>query len=368
MNYRIPDLPLDVDLETKAVLKQTTAARSALAELKGAAGKVPNQQILISTLVLQEAKDSSAIENIVTTHDALFRADLAPLSALAPAVKEVRNYAEALMAATERLRLYGLITVNGIIQAYQKIKHNDGGLSVSPDKRLVNESTHQAVYTPPSDLSEVRRLMDNLVTFINDNSLCQWDPLVKMAVIHHQFESIHPFSDGNGRVGRVLNVLYLMQQGLLDDPILYLSRYITHTKGEYYTLIEGVRKRGEWEPWILYILRGVELTALQTLAFVNDMRELMQQYKQKIRTSMSKIYSQDLINNLFRHPYTKIQFLMDDLQIVRPTALSYLRQLEQERLVSPIKLGREKYYINTALFELITNAFHGDKTSLSIPE
>lgn len=363
MSYKIPSLPLNIDLETKAVLKQTTAARSALAELKGAAGKVPNQSILINTLSLQEAKASSAIENIITTHDDLYRADLGAVVNMSPAVKEVQNYAEALRSGVENLQKNGLITINGIIQIYQKIKHNDGGFSVSPDKKLVNEATNEAVYTPPSSIDEVNRMMANLEQFINDDNLCDWDPLVKMAIIHHQFESIHPFSDGNGRAGRVLNVLYLMQKGLLDMPILYLSRYITQTKGEYYARIEGVRKRQEWEAWVIYILRGIEITARETLQFVNGMKDLMMAYKQSIRARLPKIYSQDLINNLFRHPYTKIEFLMEEIGVSRPTAMSYLNQLHQEKLVEKTKLGRENFYINIGLFDLIVNAFHGDDSN-----
>lgn len=273
------------------------------------------------------------------------------------------TYADALTKVGRIVQQHELITNNNIIEIYRAIKHNDAGYTTSPGKALVNEQTKETVYTPPQTLEEIRRHMANLESFINDDSISDLDPLVKMAIIHHQFESIHPFGDGNGRTGRVLNILYLVAKGLLDLPILYLSRYIIQHKQEYYTLLQAIRdaqgdNSKQWEEWILFMLKGVEETSTETTAFVRNIANLMQQYKHKIRTELPKIYSQDLINNLFRHPYTKIEFIVNELSVSRPTAISYLNQLIAAGLIEKIKIGRENFYINGPLLHLIINAFH----------
>lgn len=365
MSYKIPTLPLAIDLETKAVMRQSIAANKRLAELKGIAKIVPNPSILIRTLSLQEAKDSSAIESIITTHDDLYKAEIGASRFISPAAKEVSTYADALMSVGAKVSKRGIITNNDIIEIYRAIKHNDGGFTTTPGKALVNERTNEKVYTPPQTIDEIQHHMDNLERFINDDGLSDIDPLIKMAIIHHQFESVHPFGDGNGRAGRVLNILYLVSKGLLDLPILYLSRYIIRRKNEYYNLLQAVRNAGEdnvrqWEEWVLFILKGIEITSSETIDFVKEIAHLMHLYKRKIREERSKIYSQDLINNLFRHPYTKIDFVMSELKVSRPTAISYLNQLIELELLEKMKLGRENYYINTGLFNLIINAFHAE--------
>lgn len=365
MGYKIPTLPLKEDLETKTVLKQTVASNRKLAELKGIVKIVPNPSILIRTLSLQEAKDSSAIESIITTHDELYRAEIGVGKYATPAAKEVSTYADALMRVVEKVSQRGIITENDIREIYQAIKHNDGGYTTSPGKVLKNERTGEIVYTPPQTIDEIQRHMANLVAFINDETICDLDPLIKMAIIHHQFESIHPFGDGNGRAGRVLNILYLVAKGLLDLPILYLSRYIIQNKGAYYRYLQAVRDDGAWEEWILFMLRGIEHTADATIRFVGGISDMMMRYKHRIRHDMPKIYSQDLINNLFRHPYTKIEFVVDELDVSRPTAISYLNHLIEAGLLVKIKLGRENFYMNKELYEFILSAFHsqGDVTS-----
>ena len=257
----------------------------------------------------------------------------------------------------------GIITTNNIIEIYRTIKHNDAGYTTTPGKALINEKTGETVYTPPQTVDEIREHMNNLEMFINDDSISDLEPLVKMAIIHHQFESIHPFGDGNGRAGRVLNILYLVAKGLLDLPILYLSRYIIQNKKEYYDLLQAVRDDEEdntqaWINWILFILRGVERTAGETIVFVEKISQLMMTFKHEIRNRLPKIYSQDLINNLFKHPYTKIEFVVDELRISRPTAMSYLNQLIDAGFLTKLKLGKENFYINQKLYELILNAFH----------
>ena len=360
MGYKIPTLPLKEDLETKAVLKQSIAANRKLAELKGIVKIVPNPSILIRTLSLQEAKDSSAIESIITTHDELYRAELGRKSFTSPAAKEVSTYADALMHVFEKVSAHSIITSNNIIEIYRIIKHNNAGYTTTPGKALINERTRETVYTPPQTIDEIKRHMTNLELFINDDSLCDLDPLVKMAIIHHQFESIHPFGDGNGRAGRVLNILYLVAKDLLDLPILYLSRYIIQNKGEYYRLLQSVRDNGDWEHWILFMLKGVEQTANETILFVKGIAMLMMEFKHYIREHLPKIYSQDLINNLFKHPYTKIDFIVKEIGVSRPTAISYLNQLIKANLLEKIKIGKENFYINSKLFEFILNAFHSN--------
>lgn len=357
-SYIIPTLPLKVDIETKQVLRQTTIASRKLGELKGIVEKIPQPEILIRTLSLQEAKDSSSIESIITTHDQLYKAEIGAIKHSTLAAKEVKTYADALMNVFEKVKANGLITEGIIKEVYRNIKHNDAGYTTTPGKRLTNEKTGETVYTPPQTVGEIEKHMRNLELFINDDSLCDIDPLVKMAIVHHQFESIHPFGDGNGRAGRVINILYLVSKGLLDLPILYLSRYINHNKSDYYRYLQAVRDKGEWENWILFILKGVEITANETINFVKGLYNLMLKHKHKIRTNLPTVYSQELINNIFRHPYTKIEFVINEVGVSRPTAMSYLNQLIDEGILSKLKLGRENFYINTDLFNFILNAFH----------
>lgn len=355
MAYKIPQLPLPLDLESKAVLKKTAAARSALAEMKGAALSIPNESILISTLSLQEAKDSSAIENIITTHDELYQGDYLKRDFKSIASKEVHNYAEALRWGFETVRQKGILTNNHILQMQATLEENDAGFRKVPGTELKNEQTGEIVYTPPQTRDEVIALMSNLEQFINDNDLSDWDPLVKMAIIHHQFESIHPFYDGNGRTGRIINILYLVKEGMLNLPILYLSRYINQNKGDYYRLLQKVRTENAWEEWVLYILDGVEQTSLQTIKIIEGIKKLMAIQKLRIRTELPKIYSQDLLNNLFRHPYTKIDFVMEETRVSRKTAAKYLDELDKLGIVCKQKIWKDNYYINTDLFNLLQN-------------
>jgi Fic family protein len=357
--YKIPELPLKQDVETKAVLKQLVQSHRRLAELKGAVKSMPNPSILINTLSLQEAKDSSAVESIITTHDELFKAELFASQYATPASKEVQSYADALKKGFTAVRKNNLLSNNTIIEIYQNIKHNTAGFRTTPGTTLKNDRTGEIVYQPPQSYDEIIGFMTNLEKFINDDSFCDLDPLVKMAIIHHQFESIHPFSDGNGRTGRIINILYLVNKELLDLPVLYLSRFIIKNKGQYYSLLQAVRDENQWEAWILFMLKGMEETALETVILIDGIKRLMAEYKSEIRSQFPKIYSQDLLNNLFNHPYTKIDFLCTDLNITRPTAVAYLSKLE-DKFVKKIKLGRDNFYLNTRLFNLLIDAFHLD--------
>jgi len=356
MPYEPPSLPLPFELESKVVLKKLTTAHRALAELKGAAGLVPNESILINTLSLQEAKDSSAIENIITTHDDLYRSDALADRFASLAAKEVYSYARALREGFETVRESGLITNNDILMMQATLERNQAGFRKLPGTALKNDRTGEVVFTPPQSHDEIVALMTNLEAFINDDSLTDLDPLTKMALIHHQFETIHPFYDGNGRTGRILNILYLVKQGLLGTPVLYLSRYINQNKADYYRLLQAVRTDGSWEQWILYMLDGVEQTAGQTTRLVHRIKDLMQEYKVRIRTELPRIYSQDLLNNIFSHPYSKIAFVERDLGVSRITATRYLDELTRIGIMHKLKLGRDSYYMNRALTELLGNA------------
>ncbi|MDR0768486.1 MAG: Fic family protein [Dysgonamonadaceae bacterium] len=355
MNYKIPKLPLTIDLETKPVLRQLNAASRKLAELKGIARTIPNEIILINTLVLQEAKDSSAVENIVTTHDELFRADLDLKNfAITASTKEVLNYSAALKRGFELIRKDGLLTNTRMQEIQQILEGNRAGFrSVSGTTLKRNDGT--IVYTPPQSRQEIEQYMANLELFINDNSISDIDPLIKMAIIHHQFESIHPFYDGNGRTGRIVNILYLVTQNLLDLPILYLSRFIIQNKSEYYTLLQSDRESNDWEKWVIFMLKGVEETSGNTIMLVKEISRLMLHFKHQIRPILGKSYRHDLLNNLFSHPYTKISFVQEILQVSRLTATQYLEKIVEAGLLQKIKSGRNNYYLNLPLCELFLN-------------
>jgi Fic family protein len=333
--------------ESPAILKKLAISSRRLAELKGIAGSIPNQEILINTLGLQEAKDSSEIENIVTTHDELFKDDVLPEAFANPAAKEVLRYRQALRVGFEQVRRNGLLTANHIIGIQAELERNHAGFRKLPGTAL-KDGGGQTVYTPPQEPAEIVALMRDLERFINDAELFAADPLIKMALIHHQFESIHPFYDGNGRTGRIVNVLYLVKEGLLDIPVLYLSSHIVRTKADYYRLLQAVRVDDDWEDWVLYMLDAVEQTAVQTVATVQAIKAALLDYKHRIRAGY-KFYSQDLINNLFMHPYTKIEFVQRDLQVSRITATKYLDTLAEGGFVQKQKMGRGNYYVNVAL-------------------
>ena len=355
-SYHIPELPLDIDLETKDVLKAVVAAHRSIAALRREAAKVPNQGILIDTLTLQEAQASSEIESYVTTQDELFQIGPGPSERLGAAQKEVARYRDALHTGQEGfLASQGLLTNNTIISVYQALKRTTGDYRRTPGTTLQNEFTRDVVYIPPQTLLEVKHHMAVLERYINEPDPTGWDPLIKMAVIHHQFESIHPFSDGNGRVGRIVNVMYLVQQGVLDIPILYLSRYITQTKARYYALLQAVREEGVWEEWVLYLTRGVQATADETTLLLRGINNLLVEYKKQIRRDFPKIYSHELLNALFRHPYTRIEHIVSETRVKRQTAARHLDALADAGLLSKQKRGRDNFYINTRLVALFLN-------------
>ena len=344
----LPLLPPTVELESKAVLKQAIAANRALANLRGLAAQIPNQGVLINSIVLQEARLSSEIENIVTTNDELYRAD-ADADAdgkTDPHTKEVLRYRQALNFGFGQLKRRPLAT-NLFIDIVRTIKQVDFGVRKVPGVALRN-AAKEVVYTPPVGEAVIREKLANLEQFIHAQD--DLDPLVKMAVLHYQFEAIHPFEDGNGRTGRIVNLLYLVEQGLLDIPVLFLSRYILAHKSGYYQGLRGVTEQQDWESWVLYMLRAVESTAQETFDQVTRIRVLMEQVREQVQQQAPGIYSKDLVEAIFQHPYTKIQFLVNANIAKRQTASSYLQTLAGLGVLRASKQGREMYYINDALF------------------
>lgn len=345
----LPLLPPTADLESKAVLKQAISANRVLADLRGLAARIPNQDVLIRSIVLQEARLSSEIENIVTTNDELYRADANPEGKTDPHTKEVLRYRQALYHGLLAMRERPLST-NLFVEIVRMIKQADLGIRAITGTALKNEAD-EVVYTPPVGEALIRDKLGNLECFIHaDDDL---DPLIKMAVMHYQFEAIHPFPDGNGRTGRILNLLYLVDRGLLDIPVLLLSRYIIAHRPAYYEGLRRVTEEGAWEDWILFMLRAIEETARQTFHQVRQVLALMDEVRSRVQMEAPAIYSKDLIEVIFRHPYTKIQFVVDAGIAKRQTASGYLQALAGLGVLSEEKIGREKYYINDALLQAL---------------
>lgn len=353
MSWRLTPLHYEEqDLETRTILKLLPTAHAALAELKGLLLSIPNEEILLNTLVIQEAKDSSAVENIITTHDELFKSNL-EFESLSPAIKEVQNYVSAIKRGFALLEAQGLLTNRTILEIQETLEGNNAGFRKLPGTALKNAQTGETVYLPPQDPEQILSLMGNLEQFINNPALSDYDPLVKMAIIHFQFESIHPFYDGNGRTGRILNILFLILSGLQKLPILYLSNHIIRYKNEYYRLIQGVREKEDWESWIAFMIRGVENTARESILLIEELKIQLADMKNLLRNNY-KFYSQELLNNLFKHPYTKIEFVVRDLGVSRITAANYLNKLAEDGVLRKERLGTGNYYVNQRLFELLS--------------
>lgn len=342
------------DLDTPRILRRVTEASRQLAEFKGIVATIPNQQILLNSLALQEAKDSSAIENIVTTHDELFRHLSGADGTVHPAAKEVLRYREALDVGWKLVAEKGLLTNNHIQRIQATLEPNKPGFRKLPGTQLKDGETGRVVYTPPQDANEIVALMGTLEQELNAPTSDGLDPLVRMAVLHHRFESIHPFYDGNGRTGRIVNVLYLLKEGLLDLPVLYLSGPIVRSKPRYYELLQSVRDRGTWEEWVLYVLDAVEASARAGIASVLAIGAALHEVKHRVRSEFKGFYSQDLINNLFANPYTKVQFVQHDLDVSRITATKYLDLLAGAGILQKVKVGRSSYYINVRLLQILT--------------
>jgi len=349
----LPPLPPKADIETKSVLKKIIAAARRLAELRGLGETIPNQSMLVNTLVLQEAQASSEIENIVTTNDALFKAITADTAAVDPSTKEVIRYREALWTGYEALKKKSLLTTNLFIKVVQTIKQNDAGIRNMPGTTVMDRQTGRVLFTPPDGEEVIRKKLRELEEFIHAEDAI--DPLVKLALVHYQFEAIHPFFDGNGRTGRILNILYLVKQGLLDLPVLYLSKHIIDEKPKYYRLLREVTENGSWEAWILFMLDAVESTAHLTARRILNIRAMLQETLEAAKKELpGKVYSKELIELIFRQPYTKGKFLVDAGLAERKTAAEYLKALEKAGIMKSQKVGKEKLYLNKKLYSLLT--------------
>jgi Fic family protein len=345
---KLPLLPPKITISAK-VYRKAIEANKALAELKGLGGVIPNQAVILNTLILREAKDSSEIENIVTTQDELFRAF--SVDNPNPSVKEVLNYREALWTGFEMIKKRGLITTRDIIKIQEILIGNTAGIRKQPGTALKNARTGEVIYTPPFGKDVINDKLKNLELYINKSD--DTDPLIKMAIIHYQFESIHPFYDGNGRTGRIINVLYLILNGLLDLPVLYLSSYIINHKKQYYDGLNKVRLKNDWENWILYMLDSVEQTSRSTIALIKDIRSLIEKEIETVKKKHPKIYSKELVECLFHQPYCRISTLEGALHISRFTASKYLKELEATGLLKSEKAGRDILYINKPLFSVL---------------
>lgn len=340
------------NLKTSRILETLNDASRSLAELKGFANSIPNQHILINAITINEAKDSSAIENIVTTHDSIYKV-LTESGFKDEAAKEVVDYRSAIWRGYEIIKEKGFISTNMLVELQSMIEHNNAGIRKTPGTNLQNSRTGEIIYTPPQEENEIRNLLKNLEDYINDKE-DEVDPLIKMALIHYQFESIHPFYDGNGRTGRILNVLYLVLNNLLDSPILYLSNYINNNKSEYYKLFNSFREENNYEDWIVYILKGIEETSKNTIELIKLIQNEMSSYKEEFMNKLPKIYSDELLDSLFYEVYTRINYIEEKCGVTRQTAATYLNQLTQAGLLEYEKVGRESIYKNTRLIELLS--------------
>ena len=347
----LPPLPPATELETRAVLKQCISARAALAELKQAAELIPNQGVLINALPLLEAQASSEIENIVTTTDRLFQFQYADEHA-DPATREALRHSSALLEGFRALQKRPLNTSTAE-QVCSRIKGVQMQVRRVPGTALVNQATGEIIYTPPAGEDLLRAKLANWEHYLHEAH--DIDPLIRMAVGHYQFEAIHPFTDGNGRTGRVLNSLYLIQEDLLTLPILYLSRYIIRNKADYYRLLLDVTRNAAWEPWIIYLLQGVEETALWTTTKISAIRELSALTVAHVRQAAPKIYSRELVDLVFDLPYCRIQNLVDKGIAGRQAASRYLKQLVDIGVLREITAGREKLFIHPKLLQLLTS-------------
>ncbi|RKD17217.1 hypothetical protein BCY91_03500 [Pelobium manganitolerans] len=348
-------LPPKADLENVEVLKATIQANKLLAELKGYCQTLPNPNLLLNTIVLQESKESSAIENIVTTQDELYKETLRISDTLKnAAAKEVIQYREAMYWGLEQMHKSGIISTNLLVGVMQRLRNTDENIRKTTGTKLANPSNNQVVYTPPEGEEVIREKLKALENFVNDNGLSDLDSLIKMALIHYQFEAIHPFSDGNGRTGRILNVLYLINQNLINLPVLYLSYYIIQNKSDYYRLLREVTELGNWKEWVLFIVKGVGETSALTLNKINAILELKSASEEKIKKALKASYSRELSDLLYSYPYIKIKILEENGIAKRQTASEYLKKLEKTGFLESVKIGKETYYINKGLMQILS--------------
>lgn len=352
----LPDLPPTESLETIEILKATIEANKVLGELKGYCQTLPNPILLLNTIVLQESKESSAIENIVTTQDELYKASLdIPEKGTNAAAKEVLLYRQSVYWALEEMENKGIITTNLMVGIMQKLKSTRAGIRNVPGTKLASPTTNKIIYTPPEGEDIIREKLKQLEIFINDDEFSTLDPLIKMALIHYQFEAIHPFADGNGRTGRIINILYLINKNLIGLPVLYLSYYIIKNKNDYYRLLREVTEEGNWKDWVLYMLKGIAETSKITLDKIDAIQKLKQESEGLMKDALKTSFTRDFADLLFSYPYVKIKVLEEKGIAKRQTASVYLQSLAEAGLLEPLKLGKEMYYVNHKLMDILSN-------------
>lgn len=352
-HFKLEELPpLRERVENIKILRQTNKSSAALAELKGIAKTIPNQAMLINAIVLQESKDSSEIENIITTQDELYKALTVNKSKITPETKEVVDYRKAIFYGFDLAKDQGFLKVNDIVNIQQELVNNNAGIRSTPGTVLKNDKTGEVVYTPPQDKAEILELLTNFINHFNQNE-DELSPLINLAILHYQFESIHPFYDGNGRTGRILNILYLILNNLINVPILYLSSYIIENKPEYYRLLNRTNRKGKWEEWIMFMLRAIESTSKDTITKITNIKNQLDKTLIKVQKDSPKIYRKELVELLFEQPYSKIEFVVDKLNVERKAASRYLRELESIGILESQKVGRETLFINRELIEIL---------------
>jgi len=353
-NNKLPLLPPINEIQTKKILNMAIKANRELAQLKGYCSLLPNESILLSSVILKEAAASSEIENIITTQDNLYKALISKVAKIDSSTKEVLNYRSAMWTGFNEIKKNGILTINVIKKIQEELEGNNAGIRKLPGTNLINDITGEIIYIPPDNEETILKLLNNLEKYINEDD--DVDYLIKIAIIHYQFESIHPFYDGNGRTGRILNVLCLILKGLINNPILYLSSYIIKNKTKYYELLQNVRTLNDWENWIVFILKSIEITSIETLNLIKSIIELMNETMEYCKLKLPKnIYSKELVELLFYQPYTKIEYLVNAGIGERRTASKYLQELEKIKVVSSFQIWKEKIFVNEKLYRLLKN-------------
>lgn len=344
------NLPFNINLDTIEILKELNKANNSIGELKGVMNLLPNPSIILSLLSVGESKDSSAIENIVTTYEDIYK-EMITKKPISKAAKEVNAYKKAMDLGYKKLKDKGFISTNTLVEIQSIIEPDKGGIRKLPGTIIKNMETNEVVHTPPQSENDIRSLLYNLELFINENN--EYDPLINLALIHFQFESIHPFYDGNGRTGRILNILYLVLQNKIEQPILYLSKYIIENKNEYYELLKSCNQNIENIPnFVLYMLKGIYETSRYTISMVMRINELINLTKEAMKLRLKEIYSDEIVTHMFSYLYTKNEFFRDQLAISRPTATKYLKALEEEGFLVSERVGKEVVYKNIQLLNI----------------
>ncbi|MDY0100413.1 MAG: Fic/DOC family N-terminal domain-containing protein [Bacilli bacterium] len=344
-------LPFTINLNTIRVLKALNAANNKIGELKGTIKMIPNPDLVLRLIILSESKDSSAIENILTTYDEIYK-ELVLKTPKGGKPKEIINYNSALQAGIKLINDKKFLSTNEIVKIHSLVEPDKKGIRKLPGTVIINERTKEVVHTPPQKESEIRDLLHNLELYINNND--DYDPLIQMALIHFQFESIHPFYDGNGRTGRIINIIYLVLKEKLDKPLLYLSKYIIENKNKYYELLNNSQKNvSNLENFVIYMLRGIEQMAVYTIRLIDDINKAIILTKTLMQERLPDIYKHEIVTHLFSYMYTKNEFFREDLRISRATATKYLKLLESKGFITSERVGKEVIYKNVQLFNLV---------------